>query len=832
LDISPDMVNHIVDKLNAVNASTLNIAGNGIYTLQGKYTQEQVDKFTHDLIQAVVNSPDLKTRIKSITTGGQTGFDEAGAKAGTALGIPTRVLAPKGWTFRDINKKDISNEQAFKQRFGTPVQQETNEALEKFIKYNMAALDQLRKMNEIGNAWYTLQRVTNIVANTPITYHEFQNYLHDVYQVYDTKGTAIKITNPLKGWQDNQLQLFDKELEYGNDNLPVVKKGFPIQGFNLFRLEHVKQAYDNYRHLYDSSKATFIKHHPDMEGLATAMLKGFRMDDMGKNEFDAMRKIKDGLMAHFTGMLSYKNADGTEFPLNANDEPKFSDNSQFYYGAQAFIQRFIRQIDKKQKDEAYKSNTFIQRLKIGTGNSGLWWMNIRSISGITEEELQDMVYQFRLIDQDKRNEFIKANPDVKEYWYSPLQLDFLKFSLLDHQLSFGSSRIAQMLPTDMKTQIQDNLFHMLTVLMSKGKVLEGQTIKLSNPQSSVPEEITIRENRFINNVFQEAAFKMVCNNPAIVKEMTWNENAEYLKSGDSAQRALEDAAELEDTAALVSHHLKYDYTQNVYYHYELKSPDTATSADKIGTLEDYYPMFLKSRHYLNRSNTELFVRVSEETTEKGYKAWYRRVGTFENGKSILGNMDSALLGFNIREMYKSNRPAFADTMLLKDGTLRVDADLERSQAGMTGNQQVLIYKEGDYALERAEIYRVVKRISSLSPAEAEQHIKKLTRQMLTINDNYNIPPRERARQIKKLAETRISYFPQYQLEKIGKAEGVRGIKMLDGNLNTVLERETSSLTRLIKGDENRIDLSIPLTKEEKKAYLKILDEGRISKNCA
>jgi hypothetical protein len=33
------------------------------------------------------------------------------------LGIPTTILAPKGWTFRNISGRDISNEQQFKERF-------------------------------------------------------------------------------------------------------------------------------------------------------------------------------------------------------------------------------------------------------------------------------------------------------------------------------------------------------------------------------------------------------------------------------------------------------------------------------------------------------------------------------------------------------------------------------------------------------------------------------------------------------------------------------------------------------------------------------------------
>jgi hypothetical protein len=108
----------IVDQLNSVNATTLNIAGNGIYTMRDAgWNQEEVDLITYRLLKGVVESPNLKNKIVSIRSGGQTGFDEAGAKAGIKLGLPTIVLAPKGWTFRNESGTDISNEQAFKARF-------------------------------------------------------------------------------------------------------------------------------------------------------------------------------------------------------------------------------------------------------------------------------------------------------------------------------------------------------------------------------------------------------------------------------------------------------------------------------------------------------------------------------------------------------------------------------------------------------------------------------------------------------------------------------------------------------------------------------------------
>ena len=90
----------------------LNIAGNGIYTLQ--LDQEKiVDKMIHHFLSVALNG----TRVRKIRSGGQTGVDEAGLKAAVKLGIPAFCLAPKQWWFRDITGRDIANEELFKQRF-------------------------------------------------------------------------------------------------------------------------------------------------------------------------------------------------------------------------------------------------------------------------------------------------------------------------------------------------------------------------------------------------------------------------------------------------------------------------------------------------------------------------------------------------------------------------------------------------------------------------------------------------------------------------------------------------------------------------------------------
>lgn len=96
---------------------TLNIAGNGLYSLQRFGDQAEVDAYAIDFLRRVLVAPERVAAITLVRSGGQSGFDEAGVKAAGQLGLRTLVLAPKGWTYRTADGRDISDEQAFKQRF-------------------------------------------------------------------------------------------------------------------------------------------------------------------------------------------------------------------------------------------------------------------------------------------------------------------------------------------------------------------------------------------------------------------------------------------------------------------------------------------------------------------------------------------------------------------------------------------------------------------------------------------------------------------------------------------------------------------------------------------
>lgn len=106
----------LIDSLGK-DVISLNIAGNGIYTLKLSFIKEQFmsDYLIYSFLKEVVDK--LTTKISLIRTGGQSGADESGAKAGLKLKLPVLVLGPKKWRFRDINNQEFFDEKLFKERF-------------------------------------------------------------------------------------------------------------------------------------------------------------------------------------------------------------------------------------------------------------------------------------------------------------------------------------------------------------------------------------------------------------------------------------------------------------------------------------------------------------------------------------------------------------------------------------------------------------------------------------------------------------------------------------------------------------------------------------------
>lgn len=81
-----------------VQRPTLNIAGNGVYTLVERgWDQARADAYVLDVLTPV----HAHLPLGLVVSGGQTGIDWAGGAAARALDIPVEMLFPAGFRQRD-----------------------------------------------------------------------------------------------------------------------------------------------------------------------------------------------------------------------------------------------------------------------------------------------------------------------------------------------------------------------------------------------------------------------------------------------------------------------------------------------------------------------------------------------------------------------------------------------------------------------------------------------------------------------------------------------------------------------------------------------------------
>lgn len=104
----------IADDLMCAGIYHLNIAGNSMGNLKHKYTQEGINAKVADCMDKIT----AYWPVKEVRTGGQGGSDIAGSIWADSRGLPSTVLAPKGWMYRTAAGVDVCNEIGFLKRFG------------------------------------------------------------------------------------------------------------------------------------------------------------------------------------------------------------------------------------------------------------------------------------------------------------------------------------------------------------------------------------------------------------------------------------------------------------------------------------------------------------------------------------------------------------------------------------------------------------------------------------------------------------------------------------------------------------------------------------------
>ena len=174
----------------------LNIAGNGIYTWLPKgITQEQLNDFVTEYIRELIRNG---VSISEIRSGGQTGVDEAGVIAAQRLGIKCSVHAPKGYTMRGANNRDVNDKQAFTARFENVDMQPTNISVAVSADPLASSKDSINaQLKEYSRAIQTLQALVDSGIATK----------EDREKLYDYENRVDELTERL-----NQLNAAEKPI--------------------------------------------------------------------------------------------------------------------------------------------------------------------------------------------------------------------------------------------------------------------------------------------------------------------------------------------------------------------------------------------------------------------------------------------------------------------------------------------------------------------------------------------------------------------------------------------------------------------------------------------
>lgn len=160
-EIVENLYNQIKTK-GKTNNLKINIAGNGIYSMK------QSQSYYNDLMtQILMELQDKGVTISEIRSGGQTGIDEAGIIAAQRLGIPNEVHSTANFMFRDKSGKDISDEQAFKNRFlssisSRPEEEATDVFSSSFDTPRVTSVEEQQKVDLLFDPKTRRDRVTLI----------------------------------------------------------------------------------------------------------------------------------------------------------------------------------------------------------------------------------------------------------------------------------------------------------------------------------------------------------------------------------------------------------------------------------------------------------------------------------------------------------------------------------------------------------------------------------------------------------------------------------------------------------------------------------------------
>jgi hypothetical protein len=411
------------------------------------------------------------------------------------------------------------------------------------------------KTDNVGSYLSKISKGLKIVQQMPITYHEIET-------IEDNLNTKTIFKN----------------VDY--DSIPHIKKSKEI-------LEELKLKINKF----------FFVNSKELINFVNSIKSKISLSD---NSNESNEIIRFEFMKYLINGIEFNyNNKNISFRTN-NDYFKLGEKE--FFGKNAFNEKFIQDIINEKEKPENVNNTFLNNLTISkkdkTGNN---YLNIINLNTFSEEEIERMIYDFESL-----------NPDSE--MYTDFQLNFLKYSVINNGLSFGSNNYNSLLPIKMYEPFFNSLDKKIDYLKSKTSIEDG-----------------IEYNDLLDNLKEHFEYQMLINKSNEIRVFS---NKLISKIGGEL---IKDSNSYEDRG--------YDENSDKYYDLFIKSfikeeESIEDNYKKYGQFilrnngSVYYKLPFKNEDIVDGKLNVFYQKIGKKT---GLNSYYQYDSKFESEKFILDN---------------------------------------------------------------------------------------------------------------------------------------------------------------------------------------------------
>jgi hypothetical protein len=643
--------------------------------------------------------------------------------------------------FNSIKSIKVNTRDAFQQAFLDEFEEFKKKRYDEYVHLNpntlddnnyfasqLFALDLLDKLTAIGRSTELVRKSIKLLSDNPNSQTEILQYEHVINDIFYTQAIYTSDKNHLSS-----------EKEYGIITLPStmgvsahstkslvngvmldgkkpgtelrLKDSFAIKNLDFSKIGNglFKNTYDYwYRYDYAPIKKNVMLLHPTLEQLSTKIQTIYKVNPTSKggvylSKFEKDMLIRTQILKALLSKMIIRHSDINGVTIATKTDTvglKSKDGVHDIYENESLYKNLIYLIRQQMVTENNKNNEFLMKMSAQKFNSftrtGEIVMNRSNTSD--PNELKSMQSSFMQIDNDLRQEFKKNNPNSKDYWFSPLQIEIIKYAVAFEGLTYGSSKMTQFIPHGVLNQFSEQLDVFFKDLISKDsfKYLEewlGFYFAAADPTWT-------RNIRFKNMLSIEEQLEII---GSVDKE-----DAELVDVEESEKGKTEEEKEEKDTKRhFKGKTVKYDEKRNAYYHLAFKREENKNI--------NSFPLFVHDG--FKGKNLITYIRLDVEIPDMIY---YLAV---PKTLSITPKIPNSVLqkGFSLSAITKGNLTFFNENVINEDkGNL-----FFYNNAILTEGAFIHTFDPSKGYIQNLTKYKIVKKTGTMNDEKYQNVLDKL-----------------------------------------------------------------------------------------------------------